>query len=106
MNRDRAKELLPIIEAFANGEGVEFKPRQCGDKPWKSLDDFWNLTESTDDYNMEYRIKPKAREFWLCASWPNPKTSDYAVYPIKNAFGDDEILYDHYDSYIKVREVL
>ena len=98
MNRDRAKELLPIIEAFANGEEVEIRHANC--RTWVDV----TATNFTND--NEYRIKPKAREFWLCASWPNPKTSDYAVYPIKNAFGDDEILYDHYDSYIKVREVL
>ena len=52
MNRDRAKELLPIIEAFANGVDIELytdgKWTHVGPNPvWASPN--------------EYRIKPKPR---------------------------------------------
>ena len=52
MNRERAKELLPIIIAFANGEDIEFL--SCGE--WLSVTGpEWN--------KVEYRIKPKPREW-------------------------------------------
>ena len=51
MDRKQAKELLPIITAFANGEAVEFYSgfSEC----WVSGD---NLSFDT---GMNYRIKPK-----------------------------------------------
>ena len=96
MNRDRAKELLPIIEAFANGEDVEVK-RDNGS---------WMIDE-----NMEfcgpgyYRIKPRPREFWLC--WNNDEICDSFRFEICGGeYADNEKIVDHWDNYIKVREVL
>ncbi len=70
MNRERAKELLPIIQAFADGEDVQFRPYQYNpdieDVPnWSDLPEQEELmiTFPADDY--EYRIKPKPREFWI-----------------------------------------
>ena len=62
MNRDRAKELLPIIEAFANGEDIE---------RWDILNN-WN---DTDDITCkgEYRIKPKPREGYVLEENIHPK---------------------------------
>lgn len=51
MDRKRAKELLPIIEAFANGEDVQIK--MAGD--WVSYDKHAFLD------GAEYRIRPKKR---------------------------------------------
>ena len=102
MNRDRAKELLPIIEAFANGDGVEYRPVGCGDKPWRALDDYWNMTEtSMSRAHHDYRIKPKAREFWLC--WEDEGSNDSSRFPIPEYV---ETSVDHWNNYIKVREVL
>ena len=66
MDRKRAKELLPIIQAYADGAEIEYLRLQCGDKPWESLGDNWFLHRFSDDgENFEYRIKPKAREFHI-----------------------------------------
>ena len=57
MNRERAKELLPIIEAYANGDTIQ--SRVIGCDQWIDNPD----TNWPDDF--EYRIKPEPREFYL-----------------------------------------
>ena len=87
MNRKRAKELLTIIEAFANGEEVEFREAS---ENWTSSE-----TVSFMAYDStHYRIKPKAREFWLNPDSQSPDTAFY-----ENFDPDDA-------DFIKVREVL
>lgn len=52
MTPQRAKELLPVITAFANGETVE-----CSATEWATKE---VLIDASFDYpQMEYRIKPK-----------------------------------------------
>ena len=58
MNRERAKELLPIIEAFAAGDELEVRA-DVDDATWYPCSD--PLFSISD----KYRIKPKPREFWL-----------------------------------------
>jgi hypothetical protein len=55
MKPQRAKELLPVIEAFANGEEVEFRLDKHSE--WQYADDL-----SFDVYGAEYRIKPVPRD--------------------------------------------
>ena len=68
MDRERAKELLPVITAFAEGKDIEWR----GCPSLRGSDDEWATmptnpllitTFPADDY--EYRIKPKPREWWL-----------------------------------------
>ena len=99
MNRDRAKELLPIIEAFANGEEVEWRVLGIGEE-WLVDDDFGD----SDLDGLEYRVKPKARAFWVCWEHDGDDTTGYCVYPL--ATYQKESLVDHWNHYIKVREVL
>ena len=84
MNRERARELLPIIEAFANGEEIQFRASLDPDLPdsWSDLpeDERLIMTFPADDY--EYRIKPSPREFFLyegtngwCVVQPNAACS-------------------------------
>ena len=100
MDRLRAKELLPIIEAFANGEEIEFK--HIGQELWTIVNDGCSF----DIYRFVYRIKPKAREFWLC--WHNAddgvegKCHRFEI----GHYSDDIYIVNHWDNYIKVREVL
>ena len=56
MNRERAKELLPIIQEFAEGKTI-----QCRGMGLDWADVSISLTWEAD----EYRIKPEPREFWL-----------------------------------------
>lgn len=51
MNRDQAKALLPIIQAFAEGAEIQMKPVQ--DDRWTDVaNPAWNV-------GMEYRVKPE-----------------------------------------------
>lgn len=97
MNRECIKELLPVFEAFANGEDIQFIPNQynceIGNEPdWMDLpkDQRVTMTFPCEDYS--YRIKPKPREFWI------------------NPDGSESIIYEAFDpkdsDFIKVREIL
>lgn len=57
MNREQAKELLPIIQAFAAGETIEVR---CKSKynPGEWIE---TTTPSFDIVSHEYRIKPKPK---------------------------------------------
>lgn len=58
MTPERAKELLPIITAFANGETIEMRKRGTS---------VWHVYPSIgfDSLSVEYRIKPKVPEYRL-----------------------------------------
>ncbi len=63
MTQKQAKELLPIISAFAEGKTIQFKG---------NLDDTWIDCENNDlcfcspAYTVDnWRIKPEPREFWI-----------------------------------------
>lgn len=54
MNRQQAKELLPIIKAFAEGKTIQY----ChGDSDWIDIASYSALSFSDD--TSKYRIKPK-----------------------------------------------
>ena len=55
MNREKASELLPIIQAFADGKDI-----QC-----HQMNDTWKTIE-TPQFNeiAEYRVKPEPIEIW------------------------------------------
>ena len=62
MNRERAKELTPIIQAYGEGKNVEFRP--VDGASWISADFSLQASLKFEDY-MEYRIKPEPKEYWL-----------------------------------------
>ena len=97
MNKDRAKELLSLIEAFANGDGVQYLDPL---EEWCDDDDF----DPFEHNYLDYRIKPKAREFWLCWEDDEPGSNDYYTYPVSKY--PNEFLIDHWSHYVKVQEVL
>jgi len=91
MNRERAREILPIIEAFANGEKIQFHD---GDD-WFGIGTEGIDAEALDDGGLQYRIKPKEpREFWVRST---VEVTDSVVrHPISHVE----------DGWIFVREVL
>lgn len=94
MTRERAKELLPVIQAWAEGKAVQCRGRYCSDNWGDSTCPTWR-----DDF--DYRIKPEPREWWV------------NVYPGDSA-GNLHNTKEHADSHssdrriacIKVREVM
>ena len=57
MTREHAKELLPIITAFANGEDVQIHTTS---EQWLSMEKL-NFEKPLS----QYRIKPKPRKVWV-----------------------------------------
>lgn len=57
MTQEQAKQLLPIIQAFAEGKQIQYK---VIDDQWRDLHDTRFELNVTD-----YRIKPEPREFWI-----------------------------------------
>lgn len=57
MNKERAKELLPIIQAYAEGEQIEYRNSQT--RGWITVPDPSFFDSS------EYRVKPKPLECWV-----------------------------------------
>jgi len=56
MNREEARELAPIMQAYADGADVEYLDR-CG--AW------FGATTPTFAQGTEFRVKPKPLECWV-----------------------------------------
>lgn len=56
MNRQQAKELLPIIQAFADGKVIQYRP--YSDLPWKDMEN-----GNFNDNRENYRIKPETVKY-------------------------------------------
>ena len=56
MNRSEAKELLPIIKAFAEGKVIQSRHIKSGSSLWYEVE-----TPYFDNNDFEYRIKPESK---------------------------------------------
>ena len=57
MDRNQAKELLPIIQAYAEGKSIEFSSITDVSKAWREVTDFpIGMIE-----NFKFRIKPEPK---------------------------------------------
>ena len=61
MNRNQAKQLLPIIKAFSEGQDIEYFDK--GDCKWRTC------IELDFCYNVNYRIKHEP--IWIPFTYPN-----------------------------------
>lgn len=89
MNRDQAAELLPIIQAFAEGKDLQIKV--IGG--WRTI--IGDLDSMTSLEEEEWRIKPEPREWTILIS-------DETGEPIGLTGAETGVMYSH----IKVREVI
>lgn len=68
MTREEAKEMLPIIQAFAEGKEIEFRSKGF-DEEWKKVNEIPGLSYSSFDYRVKsepkYRPFKNAVECWL-----------------------------------------
>ena len=55
MNRERAKELLPIIQAYAEGKTIQYIG--VGFENWHDVDNELEI----DSMRYKYRIKPESK---------------------------------------------
>lgn len=70
MTREHAKELLPFITAYANGEALQFKDDSG----------MWVNVTGTLSFNnpfTSYRIKPRLHERWVVLDEEGFSHSDY-----------------------------
>ena len=62
MTREEAKEMLPIIQAFAEGKVIECRTKPSAlSKSWQGMNDWTEMTEIEFWNNTEYRIKPEPK---------------------------------------------
>lgn len=59
MTRERAKDLLPVIQAYADGKDIQFR---YNDGLWVDHQSEFNPDPSPI---VQYRVKPEPREFWI-----------------------------------------
>ena len=57
MTRDEAKKHMLVIQAFADGKSIQYRPAE--DDPWEIIEN------SSFDCPGEYRIKPDPMERWV-----------------------------------------
>lgn len=86
MDREEAKKILPVFQAFAEGKEIQFYSPTT--MQWEEL-----VTPAfSPDYS--YRVKPEQREYWLCWDDKLPKS----VFNFK-----PKIRFDHA---VRVKEVM
>lgn len=67
MNRNQAKQLLPIIQAYAEGKTIETRRKPTTDNNgvtkdgWFEFNDWTEMKELEYWVNVEYRIKPEPK---------------------------------------------
>lgn len=59
MTRNEVKELLPIMQAFAEGKTIE--ERIIGNDNWIETDEIYGGRNNDYDYRVAYRIKPESK---------------------------------------------
>jgi hypothetical protein len=61
MNKDSAKDYLPLVQALAEGKSLQYNVNRSDEAPkWVDREDF-----TFDEPATEYRIKPEPREIWV-----------------------------------------
>lgn len=73
MNRNQAKEFYPILQAFAEGKGIECRTKPSTIEGTDVPNDWTEMKEIEYWNNTEYRIKPEpiyrpfkdAEECWM-----------------------------------------
>lgn len=57
MNKDNARDYLPLVQALAEGKVIQIRTDLSG---WKDFEEF-----SFEKHAQNYRIKPEPREIWV-----------------------------------------
>ena len=80
MNREKAKKLLPIIQAFAEGKEVQFNYGKSEANP------AWRVCQDLDFFAdpNRYRVKPELKEIWVNEysnnTWAHPSEEEAKIY--------------------------
>lgn len=63
MTRERAKELLPIIQAFAEGKATQFSIDDG--HSWRDNNTEYHTLNFIFDGSVLYRVKPEPKTVWI-----------------------------------------
>ena len=86
------------MQAWLDGEEVENRVA-APEREWRpTTEPRWQWS------SVDYRIKPKPREWWAC--WNKPGEDDWTDVTLFPYPDYDESCVDHWRSRIKVREIL
>ena len=104
MNKDNAKDFLPLVQALADGKTIQYRAGGTSN-PWMDMNLALNGIAFSSPREC-YRIKPEPRTFYLAVPLPESGLSrelsvqvvTETVYKQKN----NETYYE----YIKVQEVI
>ena len=95
MNKENAAAFLPLVQALAEGRTIQFR---SSDKP-----DWRDALEPMFAADLDWRIKPEPREWWICfdrGSQPHEIDSNLGIYDVSQlSIGDHR-------QQIRVREIL
>lgn len=62
MTREKVKEMLPILQAYAEGKVIECRTKPSAlSKSWQDMNDWTEMKEIEYWNNIEYRIKPDSK---------------------------------------------
>ena len=62
MTREEVKEMLSILQAFAEGKVIECRTKPSAlSKSWQDMNDWTEMKDITYWSNIEYRIKPDSK---------------------------------------------
>lgn len=61
MTRERAKELLPVLQAWVEGKKIQVSS-DATDAKWEDYD---GTFADLENLNWKWRVKPEAREWWV-----------------------------------------
>ena len=61
MTREEVKEMLPVLQAFAEGKIIETRTKPSAVKGTSVPNNWTEMTEIEFWYNTEYRIKPEIK---------------------------------------------
>lgn len=95
MSPERAKELLPVFQAFAEGKQIQLR---LGARPGHAheLEQWEDVSQPLWLPACEYRIKPAPVE---CDMWYHPALNQFVV-------GEGQVYVTHGWKKIKMREVI
>ncbi len=65
MNREDIKKAIAVMQAYVDGEEIEYAKRGIPGVGTACSWDSHDYTPNFDWHNYDYRIKPKPREVWV-----------------------------------------
>lgn len=64
MNKEQAKQAIAVMQAWVDGEQIEFKVKHLPDDAFRTPTEKWGLAWNWDDFVYRRKPKPKIVERW------------------------------------------